>query len=74
MINPIFDTTQVGLMIGEEKYRGKGYGTLMLMHILDYSFNTLKKHVVELHTYKNNKIAIKLFKKLGFNHIIYVYV
>lgn len=44
----------------EDEYRGKGIGT-------DLIFNILSKHnVAYLWVYKQNKEAIKLYKKLGF--------
>ena len=47
----------------EEKYRNKGIGTKIIMDILN------NNDVVYLWVYKENKKAISLYKKLGFNVI-----
>lgn len=47
-------------------YQGKGYATEFFVYILDYLFNALRLHRVELLTLHNNHRAIKLYKKLGF--------
>ena len=40
-IDSINQTAEVGILIGEESARGKGYGEETLRIILDYGFNTL---------------------------------
>jgi ribosomal protein S18 acetylase RimI-like enzyme len=47
----------------EEEYRNKGIGTKIIMDILN------NNDVVYLWVYKENKKAISLYKKLGFNVI-----
>ena len=47
-----------------EEFQGKGYGTLMLKEIIK-RYTKYGKPLV-LYVYKNNDIAIHLYKKLGF--------
>ena len=57
---------EVGLFIGEEKNRGKGYGTEALRLMLDYGFNTLNFHNIMLFVHSDNEQAIACYKKAGF--------
>ena len=65
-INNINQTAEVGILIGEESARGKGYGTEVLKIILDYGFNTLNLHNIYLGVYSFNEQAISCYKKVGF--------
>jgi len=53
-------------MIGEDDYRGKGVGKIAMDWLMDYSFNKLKLHKINLGVIANNVPAVKLYKKLGF--------
>ena len=65
-INSINQTAEVGIIIGEESARGKGYGVEALKLLLDYGFNTLNLHTIYLGVYSFNKQAIACYKKVGF--------
>ena len=54
------------IIIGEDEYRGKGIGKIAGKWIIDYGFNKLKLHKINLGVMKNNVPAIKLYKSLGF--------
>ena len=54
------------VVIGEDKYRGKGIGRKAVKWIVDYGFNKLKLHKINLGVVEQNEVAIKLYKSLGF--------
>ncbi len=56
----------LGIMIGEKKFWGKGYGTEATKLMLDYAFNRLNLERVELSVYEFNERAIKCYLKAGF--------
>lgn len=55
-----------GIVIGDKKYWNRGFGTEAARLILDYGFQKLKLHRVELDVYSYNPRAIKVYKNLGF--------
>ena len=59
-------TATLGLFIGEEADRGKGYGAEAIRLILGYGFNTLHLHNVQLHLNGDNLRALACYKKVGF--------
>lgn len=48
------------------KERGKGYGTKTFKAILEFCFDHMGMHRLWLLTLENNKVAIKLYKNVGF--------
>lgn len=54
------------IMIGEDRYRGKGIGKQAMEWIIEYGFKKLRLHKINLGVIEDNKIAVKLYKKLGF--------
>ncbi|MDD4797627.1 MAG: GNAT family protein [Eubacteriales bacterium] len=56
----------LGIVIGEEKHRGKGYGAEAIRLILDYGFHTLNLHSVMLSVPADNPAGIACYKKVGF--------
>jgi len=58
--------TEVGILIGEKEYWGKGYGTDAMIAFLDYLFNELGLHRVYLHVQSYNARALKSYQKCGF--------
>lgn len=54
------------IMIGEDGCRGKGIGKKAMGWAIDYGFNKLKLHKINLGVIEDNKVAVKLYKKLGF--------
>ena len=55
------------IAIGEDEYRGKGIGKIALKWLLDFGLNKLNLHKISLGVTKDNDIAIKLYKSLGFS-------
>ena len=65
-INQICQCAEVGLFIGEEENRGKGYGQEVLRLLLDFAFGTLNLHNVMLRVFAFNERAIHTYQKVGF--------
>jgi RimJ/RimL family protein N-acetyltransferase len=65
-IDPINRTAITGTLIGEEKYRGGGYGTDAKMLLLDYAFNFIGLHVVESRVIGFNDRSASYSKKCGY--------
>lgn len=59
-------TATLGIFIGEEDFRGKGYGQEVLNLLLDYGFNILNLHNIDLGVFSFNEGAINCYKKVGF--------
>ena len=56
----------LGIFIGEEERRSKGYGAEAIRLILDYGFKTLNLHNILLSVHADNPAGIACFKKAGF--------
>lgn len=54
------------IVIGEDDYRGKGVGKIAMKWIIDYGFDKLKFHKINLGVVKNNASAVNLYKSLNF--------
>ncbi len=59
-------TAELGIMIGDADYWGKGYGSDACQLVLDYARDTLNLRKVSLTVFSNNPAAIRLYEKLGF--------
>jgi RimJ/RimL family protein N-acetyltransferase len=57
---------QFGIVIGESEFHSRGFGTEASKLLVDYGFNTLNLHRIELDVFEFNKRAIKAYKKVGF--------
>lgn len=63
------DKTNRNAMVGmdiTEKKRSKGYAKITFIWMIKYLFDEMGLHRLSLNTLENNHIAIKLYKKLGF--------
>jgi [ribosomal protein S5]-alanine N-acetyltransferase len=56
----------LGILVGEESWRGKGVGFEVITRVLEYGFNDLELELVELGVSKKNLKAIDLYLRLGF--------
>lgn len=65
-INWVHRFADVGIIIGDKAYRGRGYGEEALRLLLGYAFNRLNLNKVILGAYATNLAALKSFKKVGF--------
>lgn len=65
-INHLKRKATLGIFIGDEEYRGKGYGTEAIRLILDYGFNYLNLNNIKLDLMEFNERALACYKKCGF--------
>lgn len=61
-------TGMVGIVVGDERNRGRGLGTDAMRVLVRYAQQELGLHRVELEVYPFNLAAIKSYQKLGFRH------
>lgn len=54
------------VLIGEENYRGKGYGEKIIKELVRIGFEDLKLHRIDLGVHESNKRAIRCYEKCGF--------
>ncbi|MBU3129400.1 GNAT family N-acetyltransferase [Clostridium tagluense] len=59
-------TALIYIGIGGEKHRGKGYGMEALKLTMEFGFEELNFHKIQLTVLEYNEPAIKLYEKLGF--------
>jgi len=59
-------TAEVGIFIGLDAARGKGYGTEALRLLCDYAFNVLNLRSLMLRVYDYNERAMASYRKAGF--------
>lgn len=65
-INRDHGRAEFGIFIGEDDAVGRGYGSEATRQILDYAFETLGLHKVFLRVLEENKIARRVYEKIGF--------
>lgn len=56
----------MGILIGVKEEQGRGYGTEAMKLLLEYGFDTLNLHRLELTVYDFNERGLKTYRKLGF--------
>jgi ribosomal-protein-alanine N-acetyltransferase len=56
----------LGILIGEEEWRGKGVGYEVISRVLEFCFVDLELEIVKLGVSKKNLKAVNLYKRLGF--------
>jgi len=57
---------EMGIMIGDKKYWGRGYGLNAVSLVLEYAFTRLNLNKITLGVEEGNKPAMKLYQRLGF--------
>jgi len=57
----------VGIIIGEKAFWGKGFATEAIKLVTDFAFKKLNLHKLNAGAYANNIGSIKAFKKAGFS-------
>ncbi len=67
--DPFHKRAGIGILIGNESYRKKGYATMSLICLINYCFKTLQLHQLFCNILSNNTESIELFKKQGFELI-----
>lgn len=59
----------IGIFIGEQKYRGKGYGAEAIRLLLNYGFKTMNLHNIMLSVHADNYPGIACYKSVGFQEV-----
>ena len=62
-------SAEIGIVIGDKTYWGKGYGTEAMRLLLDYAFRYLNLHNVMLRVYSYNPRGVACYEKVGFKAI-----
>lgn len=62
-------TGEVGIMIGESDFRGRGYGTEAVRLVCDYGFHALGLHAIMIRTFGWNIAAQKAYTRAGFREV-----
>ena len=57
---------EVGIAIMERGYRGQGFGTEALRHVVNYAFDVLGLTLLGLTVFPSNQRAIRAYEKVGF--------
>lgn len=57
---------KLGMILGEKKEWGKGYGKEVIKSLLNYCFNELEMNRVGVEIYAINERSIKIFERFGF--------
>ena len=65
-IHPVHRASEIGVRIGNESERGKGYGTRALSLALRYAWNHLNLNRVSLTVFAHNARAIASYRTCGF--------
>ncbi len=65
-INHKNNSGEYGIMMGDSSEWGKGYAKEASLRIIDYCFNELKLSKITLGVIDANRVALKLYKKIGF--------
>ncbi|MCX7918742.1 MAG: GNAT family N-acetyltransferase [bacterium] len=55
-----------GIIIGDSRYWGKGYGSEVTQLMVKYGFETLGLNRIQLHVWKDNIAGIKAYERAGF--------
>jgi len=58
----------IGILVANDKNRGKGIGSECLEIMIDYIFNTLTLHQLYCNVLMDNPESLALFEKFGFNN------
>jgi RimJ/RimL family protein N-acetyltransferase len=59
---------QLGIIIGDKRFWGKGYGTDAIRALLDWAFRYLNLNRISLTVFAYNERAIRCYRKAGFQY------
>ena len=65
-INELDMSGELGILVGDKNYWGKGYGRESCKLIVQHCFNNINLCQINLGVHPKNKKAVKLYEKLGF--------
>ncbi|GGF28248.1 N-acetyltransferase [Halobacillus andaensis] len=58
----------ISIAIGDADHQGKGYGTEAMELLINYAFQELNLHRLQLTVFDYNEPALRLYEKLGFTY------
>ena len=61
-------TSEVGIIVGDQAYWGKGYGTDAMRVLLRVGFDWYNLHRIDLRVIADNERAIRSYEKCGYQH------
>lgn len=67
-INWLDRDAEVGIIVGEPDFWGKGYGSDAMLTVLDVGFHWYNLHRIFLHVVADNLRGIRSYEKCGFKH------
>lgn len=59
---------ELGIVIGEKEYWGRGYGSDAVRTMLRFAFESLNLHRVSLRVFEDNARGLRAYEKCGFQH------
>lgn len=65
-VNRLYNSAEFGIFIGEDDARGKGYGKEITSLFVNYGFESLGLHRIQLRLVKGNTAAARTYKSVGF--------
>jgi RimJ/RimL family protein N-acetyltransferase len=65
-ISSVHRSADIGIRIGEEKFRGQGYGTEAMGLAMQYCWDHLNLQRLTLIVFRNNARAIRVYRAVGF--------
>jgi RimJ/RimL family protein N-acetyltransferase len=65
-VNWVERKAELGIMIGEKQFWGKGYGSDSMREILRIAFEKMNLNRVYLRVFENNSRAVRVYQKCGF--------
>lgn len=65
-INKVGNTTDWGVYIGEDKFKGKGLSKYILFKLIDKTFNEMNMNKMYTSVLSSNTQAIKIYERFGF--------
>jgi ribosomal-protein-alanine N-acetyltransferase len=65
-VNTVNRSTDIDILIGDQAYRGRGYGSDAILAFLGFLFETVGLHRVWLGTFAHNLRAHRAYEKCGF--------
>lgn len=68
-INGINGFADIGIIIGEKAFWGKGFATEAIKLVVDYAFNKLNLQKLIAGANKSNISSVKIFQKAGFSEL-----
>lgn len=66
---PLHQRAGVGILIGDSEEKGKGFASMALEELMEYSFSVLQLNQLYCNISIDNEVSLNLFKKHGFIEI-----